>query len=104
MNSVTFDSLIRSFRDRVTADLFYGAPSVKLRKVSPDVITLAQRKLAMVDSAARRTDLRVPPNNRLKALKGPLAGYYSIRVNDQWRVVFRWEANGAHDVWFCDYH
>lgn len=88
----------------MTADLFYGAPSAKVRKVPPDVIRTAQRKLVMVDSAARLLDLRVPPNNRLQALKGDLAGHHAIRVNDQWRIVFRWEADGAHDVWFCDYH
>ena len=56
------------------------------------------------NAAYRLEDLREPPGNRLKALKGDLAGYYSIRVNDQWRVVFRWQNNNAHEVWLTDYH
>jgi len=96
--------VIRSFRDQLTADLFYGAPSVKLRKVPPDVIKTAQRKLVMIDAASRLSDLRVPPNNRLEALRGNLSGYHSIRANDQWRIVFRWQSDGAHEVWFTDYH
>lgn len=96
--------MIRSFRDQLTADLFYGAPSVKLRKVPPDVIKTAQRKLLMLDAASRLSDLRVPPNNRLEALRGNLSGYHSIRANDQWRIVFRWQSDGAHEVWFTDYH
>ncbi len=96
--------MIRSFRNEVTADLFYGAPSLKLRKVPPDVIRSAQRKLAMVDAAEELTDLRVPPSNRLEALKGTLKGYHSLRVNDQWRIIFRWDREGAHEVLFADYH
>ena len=84
--------------------MFYGAPSAKLRKVPPDVLRSAQRKLAMLDAADRLSDLRVPPKNRLEALKGDLSGYHSIRVNDQWRIVFRWQTDGAHEAWFCDYH
>lgn len=96
--------MIRSFRDPLTADLFYGAAAAKLRRVPPEVIRVARRKLAMVDAAERLSDLRVPPANRLEALRGDLKGYHSIRVNDQWRIVFRWEREGAHDVWFTDYH
>jgi toxin HigB-1 len=62
------------------------------------------RKLAQLDAAVRLDDLRVPPGNRLEALKGERAGSHSIRVNDQWRIVFRWEADGAHDVELSDYH
>jgi len=58
----------------------------------------------MLDAATRLIDLRVPPNNRLEALKGGRAGQYSIRVNQQWRVCFRWENNGAEDVEIVDYH
>jgi len=77
---------------------------VKLRKIPPDVIKTAQRKLVMIDAASRLSDLRVPPNNRLEALRGNLSGYHSIRANDQWRIVFRWQSDGAHEVWFTDYH
>ena len=62
------------------------------------------RKLAQIDAATRVDDLHVPPSNRLEALKGKLRGLHSIRVNDQWRIVFRWQADGAHDVEFTDYH
>ncbi len=58
----------------------------------------------MIDSAARLEDLRVPPGNRLEALKGEWAGFHSIRVNDQWRIVFRWAEGGAEDVAIVDYH
>jgi proteic killer suppression protein len=63
-----------------------------------------QRKLKMVDAAARLEDLRVPPGNRLERLKGDRKGRHSIRVNDQWRVCFRWEADGPHGVEIVDYH
>ncbi len=62
------------------------------------------RKLDMLHYAQKLDDLRSPPANRLEALKGDLGGFYSIRVNDQWRVVFRWAANGAEDVDVVDYH
>jgi len=64
----------------------------------------ALRKLDMLDAAYRLNDLRKPPGNRLELLKGELAGYYSIRVNEQWRIVFRWEDNNAHEVSLTDYH
>lgn len=62
------------------------------------------RKLAQLDAIVRLDELRSPPGNRLEALKGDRVGYHSIRVNDQWRIVFRWEADGAHDVELTDYH
>jgi proteic killer suppression protein len=95
--------VIQSFRDSVTEALFLSAGS-KLRKVPADVVKTARRKLALVDSAADLLDLRVPPGNRLEALEGDLKGYHSIRVTDQWRIVFRWATDGAHEVWFTDYH
>ena len=58
----------------------------------------------MLNAASAVLDLKSPPGNRLEALKGDLNGFYSIRVNDQWRVVFRWEQNNAHDVRLMDYH
>jgi len=64
----------------------------------------ALRKLAQLDAAARLDDLRVPPGNRLEGLAGTRRGFHSIRVNDQWRIVLRWQADGAHDVGFTDYH
>lgn len=69
-----------------------------------DVVTTARRKLAMLDAAARLDDLRIPPSNRLEALKGDRAGQHSIRVNDQWRVCFVWQDGHAHEVEIVDYH
>jgi proteic killer suppression protein len=63
-----------------------------------------QRKLKMLDAAMKLEELRVPPGNRLEALKGSRKGWHSIRVNDQWRVCFRWQTNGPHDVEIVDYH
>lgn len=65
---------------------------------------LARRKLVMVNNAGRLEDLKSPPGNRLEALKGELTGKHSIRINDQWRIVFRWTASGADEVEIVDYH
>jgi proteic killer suppression protein len=65
---------------------------------------VALRKLAMIEAAARLEDLRVPPGNRLEALKGDRAGQHSIRINDQYRICFVWKEDGAHDVEIVDYH
>ena len=65
---------------------------------------MARRKLRMLNNAAALDDLRIPPANRLEALKGKRKGEHSIRINDQWRVCFRWSGNGAHDVEIVDHH
>jgi proteic killer suppression protein len=65
---------------------------------------VARRKLRQLEVAGRLDDLRVPPGNRLEALKGDRQGQYSIRINDQWRICFRWSGNGAEDVEIVDYH
>ena len=96
--------MIRSFGDRVTADLYHGHRSAKTRRLDVAIVRAAARKLDMIEAAARLSDLRVPPGNRLEALRGDLAGFHSIRVNDQWRIVFRWTDGGADDVRFVDYH
>jgi proteic killer suppression protein len=96
--------VIRSFADRLTADFFYGHPTARSRRIPADVTRSAQRKLAQLDAAVRLEDLRAPPGNRLEALAGERRGFHSIRVNDQWRIVFRWQPDGAHDVAFTDYH
>jgi proteic killer suppression protein len=94
---------IRSFRDSATEDLFHGRKTSRVRHFPADIVRDALRKLDVVNGAHRLDDLRSPPANRLEALRGDLAGFYSIRVNDQWRLVFRWE-DGAHDVSLTDYH
>ena len=74
-----------------------------MRRFPQDVLRIALRKLDVLNSAHRLDDLRSPPGNRLEALKGNLEGFYSIRVNDQWRITFRWD-NDIHDVSLIDYH
>jgi proteic killer suppression protein len=69
-----------------------------------DLAEAARRKLAMIDAAERLDDLRVPPGNRLETLGGDRAGQHSIRVNGQWRIVFFWRDDGAHEVEIVDYH
>lgn len=96
--------MIRSFADRLTADLFYGEPTARMRRIPAYVVRPALRKLAQLDAATRLDELRVPPANRLEALAGKLRGLHSIRVNDQWRIVFRWSGDGADEVSFTDYH
>ncbi len=92
--------MIASFADKRTARLF------RLERVAAfqAIERAALRKLAMLDAAAAVEDLQSPPGNRLEALSGDRAGQWSIHINDQWRVCFRWEGNDAHDVEICDYH
>jgi len=92
--------MIQSFGDRRTELLFED----RFVRDFQGVARIAKRKLTLVNAAARLEDLRVPPGNRLEALQGNLAGFFSIRVNDQWRVVFRWIDGDAHDVRIMDYH
>lgn len=94
---------IRSFGDSLTETFFLtgrAGPKCKWRNVVP----VAKRKLDMIHYAIRLEDLRSPPGNRLEALREDYAGYWSIRINDQWRVVFRWSDEGADDVEIIDYH
>lgn len=92
--------VIRSFADRDTARL---AARRRVRKFEA-VERAALRKLEMIRAAESLDDLRVPPGNRLEALRGDRAGQHSIRVNDQWRICFVWREGEAHDVELCDYH
>ena len=92
--------MILSFVDRDTARLFQLERVVRFQAVE----RVALRKLAMLDAAVRVEDLRVPPGNRLEALHGDRAGQWSIRVNDQWRICFRWRDGNASDVELTDYH
>ena len=93
--------MIKSFADRRTALLFEGFAH---RSLPADVRGRAGDKLAMIDRAARLDDMRVPPGNRLEALSGDRQGQHSIRVNDQYRITFRWEGNHAYEVYCEDYH
>lgn len=96
--------MIASFRDSATEALFHGESGKAVKKVPPSIRTVAIRKLDMLNAARELGDLRSPPGNRLEALKGRLVGKHSIRVNEQWRVVFRWESGDAFDVEIVDYH
>jgi proteic killer suppression protein len=93
--------VIRSFRDRDTQRLFDRQP---VRKLGAEVQRVALRKLRQLDAAVSLEDLRVPPGNRLEKLRRDRAGQHSIRINDQWRVCFRWVGGDAHDVEIVDYH
>ena len=96
--------MIASFGDSATEGLFHGAPARLLRRFPPEVLRVAVRKLDMLNAARALRDLQSPPGNRLEVLRGALAGFHSIRVNDQWRIVFRWIGTDAHDVRLTDYH
>ena len=96
--------MIESFGNRLAEDLFYDKTSKEVRRFPPELKRAARRKLLYVHDAAELVDLRVPLGNRLEALKGKLAGYYSIRINDQWRIIFQWEGGNAKNVQVVDYH
>jgi toxin HigB-1 len=96
--------VIASFGDQATADLYHGGGARRVRAFPSSVRPVALRKLDMVNAAIVLGDLRSPPGNRLEALRGQLKGFHSIRVNDQWRVIFRWSSGQAHDVQLLDYH
>ena len=96
--------MIASFGDKAAAALYHGERGKVIQKFPPDVRKAALRKLDVLNGASSLQDLRSPPGSRLEALKGDWAGFNSIRVNDQWRIVFRWEGKDAHDVSVVDYH
>ena len=93
--------MIQSFGDRQTERLFAreAVPSRDAR-----IVRVALRKLRQIDAACRLEDLRIPPGNRLERLRGNRAGQYSIRINDQWRICFRWSDAGPEGVEIVDYH
>ncbi len=96
--------MIRSFADEMTADLFREHNSRAARRVPRDLWRAAQRKLKAIDVAARLDDLTIPAGNRLEKLRGDQAGRHGIRINDRFRVTFRWEEGDAHEVRVEDYH
>ena len=93
--------MIRSFAGRDAARLF---DRKRTRRFGQDVEKLARRKLLMLDAAESLNDLRIPPGNHLEKLRGDRSGQHSIRVNDQWRICFRWRSGDAFDVEIVDYH
>ena len=96
--------MIRSFGHDLAEDLFYDRDSKAVRKFPSDLKRTARRKILYLHDAGDLNDLKVPPGNRLEMLKGDLKGYYSIRINDQWRVIFHWEGSDALNVKVVDYH
>ena len=96
--------MIQSFADETSADLFRERSTRAARRIPRQLWRVVQRKLKLVDVAGRLEDLAVPAGNRLELLKGDQAGRHSIRVNEQYRVTFRWENGHAHEVRVEDYH
>jgi toxin HigB-1 len=96
--------VIRSLADETTRDIWDGVNSRAARRIPHELWPAIRRKLDQIDAVAKLDDLRIPPGNRLHALVGDLAGYHAIRVNDQYRLAFRFEGNDAFDVRCTDYH
>ena len=96
--------MIRTFADAATEDIWHGVSSKAARRFPKAVWAIARRKLDQIDSVQRLEDLRIPPGNRLHPLKGDLSGCHAIRVNDQYRIIFRFEGQDAFEVRCTDYH
>ena len=96
--------MIVSFGDKITEAIYHGTPAKDIHRFPPNVRKVAWRKLDMVNGARSLRDLLAPPGNRLESLHGDLKGYHSIRINDQWRVLFRWHEGNAYDAQIADYH
>jgi proteic killer suppression protein len=96
--------VIAGFGNRLAEDLWDDKSSRAVRQFPPELRRAARRKLLYLNDAEQLKDLRAPPGNRLEALKGDWSGYYSIRINIQWRIIFRWGSGHASDVRVVDYH
>lgn len=96
--------MIKSIKDSTTQDIFDGLSSKEARKLPQELHRKARRQLDLMNAVTRLEDLKVPPGNQLEALKGDLKGFHSIRINDQWRVIFRWKEGDVEDVKIVDYH
>jgi proteic killer suppression protein len=96
--------MIVSFADAATADLYHARNTSRVRRFPHTILKVALRKLDILNAAQQLLDLRSPPGNRLEALKGDRLGFHSIRVNEQWRLVFRWTEGGPAEVALVDYH
>jgi proteic killer suppression protein len=96
--------MIQSFGNRLAEDVFGDRRTAAVRRLPPTLYRTARRKVLYLHEAEELRDLRVPSGNRLEALRGNRTGWFSIRINDQWRLVFRWETSQALDVSLVDYH
>ncbi|MEN9909598.1 MAG: hypothetical protein RLZZ540_2747 [Bacteroidota bacterium] len=93
--------MIIDFGNKETEKIWNGVQS---RKIPPDIQNVARRKLRMINNAQNINDLRIPPANRLEKLSGNLSEFHSIRINNQWRIIFKWENDNASEVEIIDYH
>jgi len=93
--------MIKAFGDKESEKIWNG---IRSKKLPNEIQHVARRKFRMIHNAHDITDLRIPPANRLEKLKGDLSQYHSIRINNQWRIIFQWKNNDAYDVKIVDYH
>lgn len=93
--------MILSFGDKDTKKIWEGE---RIKGLSTEIQEMARRKLRMLNNSQNLTDLQIPPSNRLEKLKGNLKEFYSIRINDQWRIIFKWSSGNADQVEIIDYH
>lgn len=93
--------MIKEFGDKQTEKIWNG---IRSKKLPNEIQNVARRKLRMLNNAQEVNDLRIPPANILEKLKGDLKDFYSIRINNQWRIIFQWKNNDAYDVKIVDYH
>jgi proteic killer suppression protein len=96
--------MIVSFGDKTTEDIYHGRDTKSARRIAPALWARVQAKLDMLNASTTLEDLRVPPSNRLEKLRGDSAGFHSIRVNNQYRLIFRFNSGTAADVRCTDYH
>ncbi len=96
--------MIESFGDELAEKIFSGVSDKRVYRFPSEVRKIAKRKLDMIQFAHNLRDLSVPPANRLEKLRGRLEDFYSIRINDQWRIIFKWDGDGAQEVRIVDYH
>lgn len=93
--------MIKGFGDKESEKIWTG---IRSKKLPSEIQNIARRKLRMINNAQDINDLRIPPANRLEKLKGDLSKYHSVRINNQWRIIFNWKNNDAYDVSIVDYH
>ena len=93
--------MIISFGDSDTKKIWEG---IRIKGLALEIQEAGRRKLRMINNSTGLLDLRIPPSNRLEKLSGNLKNFYSIRINDQWRIIFKWLQNNAHEVKIADYH
>ncbi len=93
--------MIVSFGSKDTENIWQGN---RVKKIPMEIQKIGRRKLRMLNNSQNIADLKIPPSNRLEGLKGKAKDFYSIRINDQWRIVFKWQNNRAHEVEIIDYH